>query len=36
VRFTDSAAMNGVGIWSGDSVYVQAVGDMVAWPQAIE
>jgi iron(III) transport system ATP-binding protein len=31
-RLTDSATTNSGGIRRGDRVYVQAVGDMVAWP----
>ena len=32
----DSAAFNSVGIRRGDRVYVQAIGDMVAWPQGAD
>ncbi|HWF42129.1 MAG TPA: ABC transporter ATP-binding protein [Acidothermaceae bacterium] len=35
-RLTDNAAIDSVGIRPGDRVYVHAVGEMVAWPQAVE
>ena len=34
-RLTDYAGIDCVGFRPGDRVYVQAVGDVVAWPQAI-
>ena len=35
-RLTDTAGADSFGIRPGDRVYVQAIGDLVAWPQAKE